>query len=226
VSEILILRKEVDWSLLVAGLTLPHDAEQAFIGAGSDEMLRGEYKYVFFVFEQKKYKVKLVNINFQKWTRGADTYQIRYSTNGELGKLLQSSFSEAFEYFVSARDARAPGDRTPIKLPEGKKDYLKIYATKEKDVFEIIPEIHQAAVNEKRKLKQRHLVSGDDYSLLKRIKAIFEYEEKRAIEEFTLLYRSVAARRISSSKKMQLLAKLKNLLFINQDLSHLHQLWI
>ena len=41
----LILRKEVDWSLLVAGLTLPHEAEQAFIGADSDEMLRGEYKY-------------------------------------------------------------------------------------------------------------------------------------------------------------------------------------
>lgn len=205
----LILRKEVDWSLLVAGLTLPHEAEQAFIGADSDEMLRGEYKYVFFVFEQKKYKVKLVNVNFQKKTRGTDTYQIRYSTNGELGKILQSSFSEAFEYFISARASRAPGDRTPIKLPEDKKDYLKIYATKEKDVFEIVTELHQATVNEKRKLKHRHLISGDDYSFLKQIKAIFEYEENRAIEEFTLLYRSVSARRILVSKINAVISEIK-----------------
>ena len=57
-------KKEVDWSLLHDGLTLPVDNQVVF-GRNMDKFLkRGESKDIILCIDGKAYKAKITNVNF------------------------------------------------------------------------------------------------------------------------------------------------------------------
>lgn len=110
-TENYVYKKEVDWSLLQEGLTLP--------------------------FDGKLYKAKITNVNFNpKFKRKKDTLQIRYFKSGELAKALQACFSKSYQFIKTTREMREPGDRTMIRLPEECKEYLAIYTTEYDDSYQ------------------------------------------------------------------------------------------
>lgn len=135
ISETYVCKKEVDWSLLMEGLTLPMEQQVVFGQIAGRFLNRGETKDINLYLDGKSYKAKIVNVNNSVEKRKHDAYQIRYTRNGELSKALQHHFSRSYNYIKAVRESRDPSDRSVIKLPEDAKDYLTIYTTEYDDSF-------------------------------------------------------------------------------------------
>lgn len=135
-SENYVYKKEVDWSLLHDGLTLPFDNQVVFGQIMGRFLKRGESKDITLYLNDKSYKAKITNVNFNpKFKRKKDTLQIRYSRNRELSNALRAYFMKSYNYIKAIRDARVVGDRTMIRLPDDCKEYLAIYTTEYDDSY-------------------------------------------------------------------------------------------
>lgn len=131
-----VYKKEVDWSLLMEGLTLPINNQVVFGNIMGHFLKRGESKEITLYLNGKSYKARITNVNFDpRFNRKKDTLQIRYPRDGELAKALQASFYSSFQYIKSIRENRDPSDRKMIKLPEDRKEYLAIYTTEYDDSY-------------------------------------------------------------------------------------------
>lgn len=136
-----VYKTEANWSILTEGLTLPVDNQVIFARNMGKFLQRGESKPINIYLDGKSYKAQIRNVNFDaRFKRVKDTLQIRYPRNGELAKALQASFMQSYNFLLNQRQTRAQEDRTMIRLPKEKKEYLAIYTTEYEDsyVFEII----------------------------------------------------------------------------------------
>lgn len=131
-----VYKKEVDWSLLQDGLTLPMENQVVFGRTMGHFLKRGESKDITLYLYGKSYKAKIYNVNFdEKHHRKKDTFQIRYSKNSDLVKALQGYFITSYQYILNQRQIRAAADRTMIRLPENLKEYMAIYTTEFEDSY-------------------------------------------------------------------------------------------
>ncbi len=131
-----VYKKEVDWSLLNEGLTLPVNNQVVFGQIMGRFLQRGESKDIYISLNGKSYPAKIVNVNYDpRHKRKKDTLQIRYTRNGELAQMLQSVFSRSYCFFTEARKLRELGDRKMIRLPEENKEFLAIYTTQYDDSY-------------------------------------------------------------------------------------------
>ena len=102
-----VYKKEVDWSLLQEGLTLPFDNQVVFGQIMGRFLKRGESKDITLYLNGKSYKAQIRNVNFNpEFKRKKDTLQIRYSKNGELAKALQACFSKSYQFIKTTREMR------------------------------------------------------------------------------------------------------------------------
>lgn len=134
-SENYVYKKEVDWSTLMEGFTLPLDNQVIFLQNMENFLQRGESKIIHFFMNGKTYDAKIVNVNNPVEKRKKDAYQIRYTRNGDLSQALQQYFFKTMNYIKAIRESRDPKDRSCIKMPEGLKEYLAIYTTEYEDTF-------------------------------------------------------------------------------------------
>lgn len=135
-TENYVYKKEVDWSLLHEGLTLPIENQVVFGRSMGKFLPRGESKNIRLYLDGKSYKAKITNVNFDpKHNRKKDTLQIRYSPNSELSNALRLYFIKSYQFFFEKRKNREPGDRTMIRLPDDYKEYLAIYTTEFEDTY-------------------------------------------------------------------------------------------
>ena len=134
-SENYVYKKEVDWSTLMEGFTLPLDNQVIFLRNMENFLQRGESKIIHFFMNGKTYDAKIVNVNNSVEKRKKDAYQIRYTRNGDLSQALQQYFFKTMNYIKAIRESRDPKDRSCIKMPEGLKEYLAIYTTEYEDTF-------------------------------------------------------------------------------------------
>lgn len=126
-TENYVYKKEVDWSLLMEGLTLPVDNQVVFGQIMGRFLERGERKQIKVYLDGKSYSAVIYNINFDsKHHRKKDTYQIRYKKNGDLSQALQRCFMDSFQYLRNLRNIRELGDRSMLRLPDNDKEYLAI----------------------------------------------------------------------------------------------------
>ena len=96
-TENYVYKKEVDWSLLHEGFTLPFDNQVVFGQIMGRFLKGGESKDITLYLNGKSYKAKITNVNFDpKFKRKKDTLQIRYSKNDELARALQAYFSKSY----------------------------------------------------------------------------------------------------------------------------------
>ena len=131
-----VYKKEVDWSLLQDGFTLPIENQVIFGRTMGHFLKRGESKDIILYLYDKSYKAKIYNVNFdEKHHRKKDTLQIRYSKNSELAKALQGYFITSYQYILNQRHIRDAADRTIIRLPGNLKEYLAIYTTAYEDSY-------------------------------------------------------------------------------------------
>lgn len=138
-SENYVYKKEIDWSTLMEGFTLPLDNQVIFLRNMENFLQRGQSKIIHFFMNGKTYDAKIVNMNNSVEKRKKDAYQIRYQRNGELSQALQQYFFKSMSYIKMIRENRDPKDRSYIKMPDGLKEYLAIYTTEYEDTFLLEP---------------------------------------------------------------------------------------
>lgn len=138
-SENYVYKKEIDWSTLMEGFTLPLDNQVIFLRNMENFLQRGQSKIIHFFMNGKTYDAKIVNMNNSVEKRKKDAYQIRYPRNGELSQALQQYFFKSMSYIKMIRESRDPKDRSYVKMPDGLKEYLAIYTTEYEDTFLLEP---------------------------------------------------------------------------------------
>ena len=138
-SENYVYKKEIDWSTLMEGFTLPLDNQVIFLRNMENFLQRGQSKIIHFFMNGKTYDAKIVNMNNSVEKRKKDAYQIRYPRNGELSQAFQQYFFKSMSYIKMIRESRDSKDRSYIKMPDGLKEYLAIYTTEYEDTFLLEP---------------------------------------------------------------------------------------
>ena len=90
-------QKEVDWSLLTEGLTLPIKEQVVFGQIMGRYLQKGEKKTITLFLNGKSYEASIRNVKFQeKWNHKSDILQIRYAKNGDFAQALQAVFSHSY----------------------------------------------------------------------------------------------------------------------------------
>ena len=62
-SENYVYKKEIDWSTLMEGFTLPLDNQVIFLRNMENFLQRGQSKIIHFFMNGKTYDAKIVNVN-------------------------------------------------------------------------------------------------------------------------------------------------------------------
>lgn len=132
-NESYIYRKEVDWSLLHEGLTIPVRLQVAFksLLTGYE---RGVGRKVTLLIDGQPFEAMLINQNFdrEKFTRHADVVQIRFTTSSGLPHKLRQLYPVSYAYLKKERE-QVVGKK--IRLPEDSREYFVLYTTASPDAF-------------------------------------------------------------------------------------------
>ena len=142
-----VYKKEVDWSMLHQGISIPLNNQVVFHNNIKRFIQRGESKDIFLVIDTNTYKAKLVNQKFDetKFVAHKDILQIRYNSQSEIASKLRSVFNTSYKYLAEQREFLNEKQRKYIRLPEDKKKYLAVYTTEYDDtyLFECISEVER-----------------------------------------------------------------------------------
>lgn len=131
-----IYKKEVDWSLLVDGFTIPISNQVVFAKTMGKFLGRGEKKNINIILKGITYKARIVNVNFNKTKyKRKDIYQVRYSKGSDLANVLRNIFYKSHQYILEQRNLRLENDRGMIKVPSTEKEYLVLYTTVYEDTY-------------------------------------------------------------------------------------------
>ncbi len=132
-----IYQKEVDWSALTDGITLPVKHHTAFGSNDGRLMARGEKKAIRVIFEGRVFEATILNNNFDKkydLSHPGDILQIRYKK--ELKDALKAAFADSYGYFCERREIeRRTRTSRRIRLPDGLREYIALYSTGRDDLF-------------------------------------------------------------------------------------------
>ncbi|MDO4493352.1 MAG: HNH endonuclease [Clostridia bacterium] len=139
ITEQYLLKKEIDWSVLTDGFTLPIATSLFFSCIEDGFLVRGQSKTIHVWLDGAMYDARVSNVNFSnKFNHKNDIIQIRYDGKA-LAKALQQSFSASFNYINTIRNSPDWKKRSRILLPDDAKEYLVIYATSQPDTFVFEP---------------------------------------------------------------------------------------
>ena len=132
-----VYKKEVDWSLLREGLSIPLGIQVAFQNNIRRFIRRGESKEIFWVLDGITYTVLLKNQAFdaQKYPTHIDILQIRYGCNSPIAEKLRTIFASSYKYICEERLNQAEKPKKRVKIPENQKEYLAIYTTEYDDTY-------------------------------------------------------------------------------------------
>ncbi|MFZ2537984.1 MAG: HNH endonuclease signature motif containing protein [Oscillospiraceae bacterium] len=179
-TENYVYKKEVDWSLLHEGLTLPVENQVVFGRIMGKFLPRGESKNITMYLDGRSYKAKITNVNFDpKHNRKRDTLQIRYSPNSELSNALKAYFTKSYRFISEKREIRDAVDRTMIRLPDDCKEYLAIYTTEYEDTYLLETIVADDIYALKKLVKnqpERVLEASFNYDMVDENSTIFETE--------------------------------------------------
>lgn len=188
-DESYVYKKEVDWSLLMEGITLPVDNQVVFGQIMGRFLKRGESKEIHLYLNGKSYEAKIVNVDFDpRFRRKKDTLQIRYRRDGELAKALQACFYKSFQYIKGIRENRDPSVRKRIMVPEEMKEYLAIYTTEYDDCYVL----ETIAAEDMQILRSE--MDGQQERVME---AVFNYDVKDETAGFTFSDRHVKIRKLN-----------------------------
>ncbi len=128
-----IYKKEVDWSLLHQGFTIPVSIQVVFQRLIRSALPRGTAKEVNLIIDNEIYPVKLVNQKFdeEKYPTHKDIVQFRYSPNSELTRKIRAIFRFSYEYLGNMRNIK----KGYVQIPDRIKEYLILYTTQLEDTF-------------------------------------------------------------------------------------------
>lgn len=137
-SNLFLLKKQIDWSLLTNGMTIPVDFQPLMHSLSGGNVGLGENRTIQIIIEDEMYDATLNNVAFDRnrYANHKDLLQIRYSPNSSIAHKLQEVFSDSFAFFSTERQ-KPENHRKQIKLPKEKDEYIALYATAMPNVFAI-----------------------------------------------------------------------------------------
>ncbi len=114
----LVFRKEVDWSLLNYGFTVPQTAVDEFCSNVGGEVLRGNSRRITLQVADIDYTATLSNVGFSNDLR--KQLQVRYSASSPVAAMLRRIFKSSHECFVERKN----NDRGSRQA--GSKEYTEV----------------------------------------------------------------------------------------------------
>lgn len=137
------LRKEVDKSVLLQGLSIPLRNQFLLQQQMPVPLNRGEHRSITLILEGRSYPALLVNQRFNetRYAGHGNIVQVRYEPASAIASQLRLIFSATYEFLQQqgAFDKDRPKRRYPI--PDDQKEYLDFVMTDQPDVYlvECIP---------------------------------------------------------------------------------------
>jgi len=134
-GEHYIYKKEVDWSLLHEGFTIPVSFQVRFHQIIGQELSRGSSKDITVMVGNRPYSALLKNQNFDqlRYPTHKDLMQIRYKKTSPLADILRTIFNSSYEYLKTQRTKL--GHNHLIRIPEDSREYLVLYTSDSADLF-------------------------------------------------------------------------------------------
>jgi hypothetical protein len=128
-----IYKKEVDWSALREGFSIPVSIQVVFKERMRNYLKRGEKRDIKVILDDNTYQVKFINQAFdeQKYPGHADILQIRYAPQSPFAIRLREIFKTSLDYLQKERT----NTKEIIRVPEGKREYIALYTTSFEDTF-------------------------------------------------------------------------------------------
>ena len=132
-----VYKKDVDWSLLNQGLSIPLDIQVIFQNNIKKFIRRGESKDIFLMLDGVSYKVKLVNQKFNelRYPNHKDILQIRYNPSSDIAEKLRRNFASTYRYLLELRSMLDDGQKHYFQIQEENKEFLAIYTTEYPDTY-------------------------------------------------------------------------------------------
>lgn len=134
--EALLINKEVDWSLMKDGFSIPVALQPAFFALTGQALTRSQSKEVTLIIDGKLYIATLKNQQFDqdKFYGHKDIVQIRYSQSSPISQRFREIFCNTYNYLYEER-AKQMNKRAQIKVPNERKEYLLLFATGINDTY-------------------------------------------------------------------------------------------
>lgn len=135
-SQDYILKKEVDWSALLRGISIPSALQNIFYHPTAHHLKKGESRKVKILLNSLEFVVNLSNVKFDenKYKGHSEMLQIRYTDKSEISKYLVKYFETSYLYLKNEKEM-SENKRKQFRLPDNLKEYIYIYSTHEPDTF-------------------------------------------------------------------------------------------
>ena len=132
-DQFYIYKKEIDWSVLREGFSIPVSIQVVFKERMRNYLKRGEKRDIKIILDEHIYQAKLINQAFdeQKYLGHADILQIRYSPQSLFATKLREIFKSSLDYLQRERTIA----KKNIRMPEDKKEYIVLYTTSLENTF-------------------------------------------------------------------------------------------
>ena len=168
-EQFYVSKKEVDWSVLQEGFSIPVSIQVVFTDRMKNYLKRGEKRDVNVILDGHNYQVKLINQAFdeQKYPGHADILQIRYSPQSPFTAKLREIFKISLEYLRAGRANIK--EKKSIKVPEEMREYLVLYSTPIENTFFIEHVTSSESVQIKKSLSS---MSEEDFEFQSNYKKI------------------------------------------------------
>ena len=134
-EQFYIYKKEVDWSVLQEGFSIPVSIQVVFMERMKNYLRRGEKRDVKVILDEQAYQVKLINQAFDehKYPDHADILQIRYAPQSPFATKLREIFKASLDYLRAERTNIK--EKKSIKVPEEVREYIVLYTTPIENTF-------------------------------------------------------------------------------------------
>lgn len=136
-KEYFVFKKEVNWSLLNQGMSIPVEFQFIFKERLKELQNKGNKIDIKIVLETEAYHVNLINQKFNKnqYYGHKDIIQIRYTEKSDISKHLKRIFKTSYDYILQKRNDPLYIKKSGIKIPGEIKEYFVLYCTEFNDVF-------------------------------------------------------------------------------------------
>jgi len=126
-----IYKKEVDWSLLNEGFSIPLDTQIVFQKIMKQFIKRGESREINLILEGTSYSVLLKNQRFDehKYPTHKDILQIRYNPQSDLANKLRHIYSYSFKNIIEYREGIDVRSKKQLKVADEQKEFMALYTT-------------------------------------------------------------------------------------------------
>ena len=193
-NQYYIYKKEVDWSVLHEGLSIPISIQVHFQKQLHGFLKQGESKVINLLLENKAYKAKVINQPFDrnKYPKHKEIIQIRYSPKGDLSNKIRELFHVSYNYLKMKRDETAKNVPRQHRVPEEVREFMVLYSSYIDNTF-LVDCISNLDSLEMKSYISSKRIEEEDYelSLNYKIDSYARIEEKKQIIKIRKLDRAI-----------------------------------